>query len=105
MEPKDRRPTELRVHLALLVVQVAFGTLAVEGKVAMGPAHGVSPPALAMIRILGGAAAFLGAHHALRTPRVTRARDIAGLAALSILGIVLNQALFLAGLSQTSPVS
>jgi len=101
----DRRPTQLRVHLTLLVVQVAFASLAVEGKVAMGPPYGVSPPALAMIRILGGAVTFIAAHLALRTPRVTRARDVAELAALAVFGIVVNQALFLAGLSQTAPVS
>lgn len=101
----DRRPTNIGVHLALLVVQVAFSTLAVEGKVAMGPDHHVSPPALAMVRIVGGALAFIAAHVVLRTPRVTRLRDMLHLAALSMFGIVLNQALFLAGLNQTSPVS
>jgi drug/metabolite transporter (DMT)-like permease len=101
----DRRSLSLNVHLTLLLVQVAFGSLAVEGKVAMGPGHHVSPRALAMVRILGGAAVFTGAHRLLRTPRVSGLRDMLHLALLSIFGVVLNQALFLAGLRQTSPVA
>jgi drug/metabolite transporter (DMT)-like permease len=93
------------VHLALITTQFAFASLAVEGKLAMGPAYRVSPSALAMVRILGGAAVFSGAHIALRTPRVSRPRDALHLALLALFGIVLNQALFLAGLRQTEPVS
>jgi drug/metabolite transporter (DMT)-like permease len=94
------------VHAALVLVQLAFGSLAVEGKLVMSPRFGVSPPALAMVRILGGALVFVPA--LLATPgrrRVSSLRDVAGLVALSVFGIVLNQALFLAGLRQTSPVS
>jgi drug/metabolite transporter (DMT)-like permease len=101
----DHSSVSLRVHLTLFIVQVAFGSLAVEGKVAMGPSHHVSPRALAMVRILGGAAVFIGAHLALRTPKVARLRDMLHLALLSLFGVVLNQALFLAGLRQTSPVA
>lgn len=66
----DPSPPSLSIHLVLFIVQASFATLAVEGKVARGPVHHVSPPALAMARILGGAAVFIGAHLALRTPRV-----------------------------------
>jgi len=97
------------VHAALLLVQVAFGSLAVEGKLAMTPRHGVSPAALAMARILG-AAAFFVALRALgraagQAPGVTSWRDRAALGLLASFGIVLNQALFLAGLQRTSPLS
>lgn len=101
----DSSPPSLRLHLVLFVVQAAFATLAVEGKVAMGPVHHVSPLALAMARILGGAIVFIGAHRVLRTPRVTQPWDMVQLALFSLFGVVLNQALFLAGLRQTSPVS
>jgi drug/metabolite transporter (DMT)-like permease len=93
------------VHVVLLLVQAAFSTLSVLGKIAMGPEHHVAPNALAMVRILGGAAFFAGMHLMLRSPRVGKDWDIAGLAALSLFGVVLNQALFLAGLRQTSPIS
>jgi drug/metabolite transporter (DMT)-like permease len=94
-----------RVHVVLLFVQVAFSTLSVLGKIAMGPEHHVSPSALAMVRIIGGALFFAAMHLILRSPRVTKLRDVAGLAVLSLFGVVLNQALFLAGLRQTSPIS
>lgn len=97
------------VHAALLVVQVAFGSLAVEGKLAMSPRHGVSPAALAMARILGAALFFVALRAVARSsspaPGVTSWQDRAVLGALSLFGIVLNQALFLAGLQRTSPVS
>lgn len=95
----------LRVHLVLLLVQAAFSTLSVLGKIAMGPDHHVSPSALAMVRIAGGAAFFAGVHLVLRSPRVGKLWDLAALAVLSLFGVVLNQALFLAGLRQTSPIS
>ncbi len=102
--PEAQTPPSAAVHVALLGVQVAFGTLAVEGKIAMGT-FGVSPEALGMVRILGGALVFGIAHAALRTPRVASAADMAKLAALGLFGIVLNQILFLKGLRQTSPMA
>jgi drug/metabolite transporter (DMT)-like permease len=96
---------KFRVHLSLLVVQLAFGSLAVEGKLAMGPGHGISPAALAMLRIAGTAAFFVVAHLVMRTPRVREWGDVARLAGLSLAGVVVNQVLFLSGLSLTSPVA
>lgn len=98
-----------KAHAALLVVQVAFASQAVEGKIAMAPrdagGEAVDPPALAMARMIGGAVFFLAFSTAfrLRTP-VSRA-DLARLAGLSVLGIALNQTLFLVGLRSTTPVS
>jgi drug/metabolite transporter (DMT)-like permease len=101
----DRSSLPLRVHVTLFAVQLSFSLLAVEGKLAMGPAHRVSPQALAMARILGAALVFIGGHILFRTPKVSRLRDMGTLALLSLLGVVINQALYLAGLKQTSPVS
>src|SRR5512144_1905949 len=99
------KPPRATVHIALLFVQIAFGSLAVEGKLAMSPRFGVSPPALAMVRILGGALVFMPLALAQGGPRVRARRDVAELTLLGLFGVVLNQALFLAGLRQTSPVS
>ena len=71
----------------------------------MGPRFGVSPAALAMVRILGGALVFVPALLASGRPRIRSFRDAGELAVLGLFGVVLNQALFLAGLRQTSPVS
>ncbi len=101
------RPAAWKTHAALVVVQLAFGTGAVEGKLAMAPlalgGGGVSPAALAMTRMLGATAFF----HGLRAlgPKRERiaAKDHARLMGLSWLGIVLNQALYLYGLHCTTP--
>lgn len=89
----------------LLLVQLAFASLAVEGKLAMSPEVGVNPRALAMARILGGAAAFVSVAWAVGKLRARPWREIAQLGGLSALGIVVNQALYLEGLRQTSPLS
>ncbi|HMY16918.1 MAG TPA: DMT family transporter [Polyangium sp.] len=103
--PTASRPT-VAVHAALLLVQIAFGTLPVEGKIVMSPPHNVAPQALAMMRILGGALAFVLAYSlSPSAPKVSSWRDRFELALLAIFGVALNQALFLYGLSRTSPVS
>jgi drug/metabolite transporter (DMT)-like permease len=91
------------------VVQVAFASGAVEGKIAMAPVdaggQGVDPLALAMLRMTCAALFF---QVFMRTdqdrPRVTAA-DHKKLAVLSLLGIVINQALFLVGLKLTTAFS
>jgi len=93
------------LHGVLLLVQLAFAALAVEGKLAMSPDVGVDPTALAMARILGGAIAFIALGMVVGRLRMRSLREIAQLAGLSILGIVANQALYLHGLRETSPLS
>ncbi len=98
-----------RVHLALLVVQVAFASQAVEGKIAMAPrvsgGEGISPLAIAMVRMFGAAIFFQVFTRAGGLLRPTTWRDQRWLAALSLAGIVLNQALFLLGLRLTTPMT
>jgi drug/metabolite transporter (DMT)-like permease len=101
------RASGWKTHVALLVVQLSFGTGAVEGKLAMAPlalgGGGVAPAALAMTRMLGATAFF----HGLRALGPKRSpiavKDHARLMGLSWLGIVLNQALYLYGLHYTTP--
>ncbi len=95
----------LSIHAALLLVQLAFGSLPIEGKLAMSPPFNVSPEALAMVRIVGGALVFVPAYLFSRAPKVETLRDRGVLVLLAIFGVALNQALFLRGLSRTSPVS
>lgn len=96
-------------HAALLVVQVAFASQAVEGKVAMLPrgqgGEAIPPSALAMARMLGAALFFQAFTRIARTLKPTTRRDQVELALLSIVGISLNQTLFLMGLRLTTPVS
>lgn len=67
--------------------------------------HDVQAGSLALVRVGGAALAFglLGAKQGGEKPQGKR--DYALLALLSILGIALNQALFLAGLKRTSPLA
>lgn len=97
-------------HAGLLLVQFAFASQAVEAKVAMLPrsegGEGIFPEALAMIRMLGGALFFQAIVRARGTQGAAICRaDHARLAGLSILGIALNQTLFLMGLRWSSPFS
>jgi drug/metabolite transporter (DMT)-like permease len=97
-------------HAALLLVQFAFASQAVEAKVAMLPrAQGgeeIFPETLAMIRMLGGALFFQAIVQMRATQGVAISRaDHARLAGLSVLGISLNQTLFLLGLRWTTPFS
>jgi len=66
----------------------------------------IFPEALAMIRMTGGALFFQAILRARTAPRVAIVRsDHAKLAGLSIIGIALNQTLFLLGLRWTTPFS
>jgi drug/metabolite transporter (DMT)-like permease len=95
-----------KVHVSLWIVQVAFASQAVEGKLAMSSAArgggGVDPVALAMTRMAGAAVFFLAFTRLRGALARTTTRDKLALAGLSVLGITLNQTLFLVGLHQTS---
>lgn len=90
---------ERRVVAALVVVQALFGGLAVAAKFVL---PFVPPLALALLR-LGAATVLLFALERafVRAPRPP-ARDLAAFALFALLGVVLNQGLFLVGLERTS---
>jgi len=97
-------------HAALVLVQFAFASQAVEAKLAMMPralgGEEIFPEALAMIRMLGGALFFQAILRLRKTTATPIARaDHARLAGLSVIGIALNQTLFLMGLRWTTPFS
>ena len=95
-----------------MVVQVAFAVGAVEGKLAMRPpsaatggaalGEGVDPFALAMARMFGAAVFFQLFMRATGRLRPLPVREHLRLAGLSVLGIALNQTLFLVGLKLTT---
>src|SRR5215212_10291399 len=89
-------------HVALLAVQVIFGTWPVLGKIAL---RVVPSAGLVAIRVGGAAVAFLfllGLRGRLVLPE---RRDLARLALYSLLGVVLNQFLYLKGLSLSTAVN
>lgn len=90
-------------------MQFAFASQTVEGKIAMAPRAdggcGVDPWALAMVRMGGAALFFTLFTRTFGLLRKTSWRDRFSLAWLSLLGITINQTLFLIGLRSTKPVS
>lgn len=92
-------PTEARLVLALVVVQVAFGGMSVAGKLVL---PFVPPLVIALCRLGVAAALLFALERALVRAPLPPRRDLAALAGLALLGVVLNQGLFLTGLSYTS---
>lgn len=92
-------PSGRRLVGALVLVQVLFGGLAVAGKLVFPV---VPPLALALLRLAFAAAALWALERALvRAPMPPR-RDLVAFAAFALLGVVLNQGLFLVGLQHTT---
>jgi len=102
----DETRRRLEGHLALAAVQVFFGLFPVLGLAAMTPEEGFSPWALAVWRIVTGSAALgllaLGLH---RKRALVSGPDLARLAVLALLGITLNQGLFLTGLARSTAIN
>lgn len=89
-------------HLALFAVQLMFGTWPIFGKIALAflPSTG-----LVAFRIIGAALAFLLLQGFVRGRRRVDKRDYARLAFYSLLGVVVNQLLFVKGLSLTTVIN
>ena len=92
-------------HAALAAVQVAFGLFPVFGMLAFRPG-GFSPLSVGAWRILVGSLA-IGALAAWRYGRrsVPRARDLPLLFLCAMLGVAVNQGLYLVGLSRSTPMN
>jgi drug/metabolite transporter (DMT)-like permease len=91
------------------VVQIAFASQTVEGKLAMLPraegGEGIPAEAMAMARMLGAAAFFQVFARSTKTLNPTTIRDHVSLVGCGFLGIAANQALFLTGLRLTTPAT
>lgn len=89
-------------HLALVLVQIMFGTWPIFGKVAL---RTLSSNTLVAVRVLGATVFFLvlqrGVAELFRIPR----KDFLGLVACSLLGVVLNQLLFVKGLALSTVIN
>jgi drug/metabolite transporter (DMT)-like permease len=91
-------PSTLRVHGAILAVQVAFASLAVAGRVVL---REMPAPSLVLVRLVGASLVF--ATLPVTTSRLSVPwRDRLGIAFAALLGIFGNQALFLLGLRSTT---
>lgn len=97
--PPARRPRDLRPYLALLAVQLCFGSFPIFGKLALSE---MEPLVLAAFRAVAGAAALTLLARILDPGGTFAARDRLTLAVLSFFGIIANQVLFVLGLSRTT---
>jgi drug/metabolite transporter (DMT)-like permease len=90
-------------HLALVVAQVAFGLFPVIGTIVFRPG-GISPLALGAWRVTGGSVALGGLALVLHGKRVLPAvTDLPRFVICSLLGVAINQGLFLLGLARSTP--
>src|SRR5919107_845304 len=91
----------LAPHAALVAVQLIFGTWPIVAKVAL---RALPSTGLVAFRIAGAAVALLVLLRARGRLVVPRRADLARLALYSLLGVVLNQFLFVKGLSLSTVV-
>jgi drug/metabolite transporter (DMT)-like permease len=99
LQLKDR---ECAPHLALFAVQLMFGTWPIIGKVAL---RSMSSTSLVALRLFGAAVAFTLLRVKLGQLRKMPRRDMAWLILCSLLGVTLNQLLFIKGLSLTTVIN
>ena len=90
------------VHLALVVVQLLFASLAIAGRLVLPhfPAG-----ALVTVRMFGATLVLLALNVATGGDWVRDRRDLLQLAVLGMLGIAANQTLFLYGLRHTTAIN
>jgi drug/metabolite transporter (DMT)-like permease len=86
----------------MAVVQFLFASLTVVAKFVL---PSISPAGIVFFRVTGSAAAFFLMQRALVRERITDRRDLAALAGLALLGVVLNQLLFLEGVKRTTAIN
>ena len=89
-------------HLALIAVQLMFGTWPIVGKIAL---RGLPSTGLVALRIAGATVAFAVIRQFIRHVPITRRSDYARFALYSLLGVVLNQFLFTKGLALSTVVN
>ncbi|MBX7150199.1 DMT family transporter [bacterium] len=91
-----------KIHLALFTVSLIFGINSVSSKFVL---REINPHALVVIRISSAALLLAVLHRLLIKEKIQTARDYFLLAWYSIFGIVINQTLFLKGLSMTTAIN
>ena len=89
-------------HLALIVVQIFFGTWPIFGKIAL---QSVSSTSLVGFRIMGAAIIFALLRRQFGPIRDLPKRVLAWVVLCALLGVVVNQLLFVKGLSYTTVIN
>jgi|SRR5215813_9968215 len=100
--PGKRSQHGIAPHLALVAVQMMFGTWPIVGKVAL---RAISSTGLVAFRVGGAAVALTLLHRKLGRLKMLPRRDLLWLLFASLLGVVWNQLLYVKGLSLTTAIS
>ncbi|HXE56676.1 MAG TPA: DMT family transporter [Gemmatimonadales bacterium] len=90
------------VHFVLVLVQALMASLAIVGKVVL---RELPAPVLVSLRVLGAATALVAAGWLWGRERAGTRGDLARFALLGLLGVTLNQTLFLVGLRHTTAIN
>jgi drug/metabolite transporter (DMT)-like permease len=98
-QPQDRWYAP---HLALSAVQLMFGTWPIVGKVAL---RSISSTGLVTLRMVGATVGFMLLQLKLGQLRKIPRHDLAWLVLVSLLGVTLNQLLFVKGLALTTAIN
>jgi drug/metabolite transporter (DMT)-like permease len=101
-KPRTIRHEGVGPHLALIAVQIFFGSWPIFGKIALTR---LTTTTLVALRIAGAALAFLLLQGIAGRVKIDRRSDYARLALFSLLGVVLNQLLFVKGLAMTTVIN
>jgi drug/metabolite transporter (DMT)-like permease len=96
------RDRDVAPHLALIAVQIMFGTWPIFGKIALRSMSSIS---LVGFRICGAAIIFTLLQRKINVLRQLPRRVVAWIVLSSLLGVVLNQLLFVKGLSLTTAIN
>lgn len=100
MDKLDDRVSAWLVYGALVAVQVFFGLNYLAAKVVL---RELEPQALAVLRVVGAAIVLWLVARATGRRLPSKPADLGRLALYAIFGVVLNQVLFIEGLSRTTP--
>ena len=102
METDQRAAPSIAPHLALVAVQILFGTWPIFGKVVL---RSMSTSSLVAIRLTGAALAFALLQRKLTPLFKMPARDFWLLVLCSMMGVIGNQFLYVKGLSLTTVIN
>ncbi len=86
----------------MALVQAIFATLPIAAKFVLPE---LGPVGIVFCRIAGSAIGFGALIQLSGAPKVSKWKDLASLAGLAVIGVVLNQLLFLAGVQRTTAIN
>ena len=95
-------PTQLKGHLSMLIANLLWGSMAPSSKLILNSEF-ITPISLTTFRMLGAAVVFWIASFFCKHEKVP-SRDLIALFFVALFGIVINQGMYIFGVSLTSPI-